>query len=131
MGTVATMSTWGTDPEGMRAKSRADEEARKAADEARAAEAKRERIWEAIYAGAFVRLFYDLPGRNEEAMRVFDNCARATADLWRETVTKPGDPCRGCSSCASAPGSLRLRRGPSRAVTGSIKLLRTWDASSG
>ena len=44
------MSTWGTDPEGMRAKSRADEEARKSADEARAAEEKRERIWEAIYA---------------------------------------------------------------------------------
>ncbi len=80
------MSTWGTDPEGMRAKSRADEEARKAADEARAAEEKRGRIWEAIYAAAFVRLFYDLPGRNEVAMRVFDNCAKATADLWREAV---------------------------------------------
>ncbi len=92
------MSTWGTDPEGMCAKSRADEEARKAADEARAAEEKRERIWEAIYAAALTVLLgpWLLERRLEssgapdlELMRHYERKAREVADRWRETVTKP------------------------------------------
>ncbi len=91
------MSTWGTDPEGYRAKGRADEEARKAAEADRAAEEKRERIWEAIYAAVLTGLLgpWLLERRLEnsgppdlELMRHYERKAKEVADRWRETVTK-------------------------------------------
>jgi len=74
------------------AKGHADAVERDAADAKRAAEEKRERIWEAIYAAALVRFVFDWMAKKQaggvlpESLEGFDGLAKGIADLWRETV---------------------------------------------
>lgn len=71
------------------AKRIADDKALKAADEARAAEEKRERIAEAIYAAAFVRMYcekVDGPAPENEVARAATFAWCVSKD-WREAVT--------------------------------------------